>query len=333
MSRYSSRVDRHNSSSHFHRRRHSPDYHDSDHLSKHFRSGDRFNGKLDENRDDFWTHRRLERESIGESGLIKVWGHSPQRHPDSDLSGDEQTYALRDRKDSDESDSSSNSSSDSSEHNSRRHRKKSKKHKKSSKKSKKDSKEKKSKRREDRDKKDKKKKKKKDKQKSDFNDPKNEWIGRNRNINNEEAEEFLRELNEKKRKMLEDKSDEETVGPAPPKGDPQLNPKDFGRALLPGEGSAMAAFVAEGKRIPRRGEIGLTSEEIDSFENVGYVMSGSRHRRMEAVRLRKENQIYSADEKRALALFNKEERTKRETKILSQFKEMIRAKQEEHHKH
>jgi hypothetical protein len=34
-----------------------------------------------------------------------------------------------------------------------------------------------------------------------------------------------------------------------------------------------------------------------------WVMSGSRHRRMEAVRLRKENQIYSADEKRALAMF------------------------------
>ena len=47
-------------------------------------------------------------------------------------------------------------------------------------------------------------------------------------------------------------------------------------------------------------------------------MSGSRHRRMEAVRLRKENQIYSADEKRALAMFNYEERSKREKKILSQ---------------
>ncbi|XP_035223541.1 NKAP family protein CG6066-like [Stegodyphus dumicola] len=87
----------------------------------------------------------------------------------------------------------------------------------------------------------------------------------------------------------------------------------------------MAAYVAEGKRIPRRGEIGLTSEQIQAFEAVGYVMSGSRHRRMEAVRLRKENQIYSADEKRALAMFNREERQKRETKILSQFKEMIKA--------
>ena len=50
----------------------------------------------------------------------------------------------------------------------------------------------------------------------------------------------------------------------------------YGKALLPGEGAAMAAYIAEGRRIPRRGEIGLTSDEIQSFETVGYVMSGSR---------------------------------------------------------
>ncbi|GLG96555.1 NKAP family protein CG6066 [Gryllus bimaculatus] len=105
-----------------------------------------------------------------------------------------------------------------------------------------------------------------------------------------------------------------------------LSSKDYGKALLPGEGAAMAAYVAEGKRIPRRGEIGLTSDQIASFESVGYVMSGSRHRRMEAVRIRKENQIYSADEKRALAMFSKEERQKRENRILSQFKEMVNNK-------
>jgi hypothetical protein len=88
----------------------------------------------------------------------------------------------------------------------------------------------------------------------------------------------------------------------------------------------MAAYVAEGKRIPRRGEIGLTSDEIDNFEQVGFVMSGSRHRRMEAVRIRKENQIYSADEKRALAMFSREERQKRENKILSQFREAVQKK-------
>ena len=47
---------------------------------------------------------------------------------------------------------------------------------------------------------------------------------------------------------------------------------------------------------------------------------------MEAVRLRKENQIYSADEKRALAMFSKEERTKYENKVLGQFRDMVRGK-------
>lgn len=51
----------------------------------------------------------------------------------------------------------------------------------------------------------------------------------------------------------------------------------YGKALLPGEGAAMAAYIAEGKRIPRRGEIGLTSSEIADYESTGYVMSGSRY--------------------------------------------------------
>ena len=103
-------------------------------------------------------------------------------------------------------------------------------------------------------------------------------------------------------------------------------PLDFGKALLPGEGEAMARFVAEGKRIPRRGEIGLQSDEITQFEELGYVMSGSRHRRMEAVRLRKENQIYSADEKRALATFNSEVRSNKEQQLMTQFKGIVDAK-------
>ena len=66
---------------------------------------------------------------------------------------------------------------------------------------------------------------------------------------------------------------------------------DFGKGLLPGEGVAMAEYVANGQRIPRRGEIGMTNDDIDSFEKAGYIMSGNRHRRMEAVRLRKESQV------------------------------------------
>lgn len=58
-----------------------------------------------------------------------------------------------------------------------------------------------------------------------------------------------------------------------------------------GEGAAMAAYVASGQRIPRRGEVGLQAEEIAKFETIGYVMSGSRHNRMNAVRVRKENQV------------------------------------------
>ena len=49
----------------------------------------------------------------------------------------------------------------------------------------------------------------------------------------------------------------------------------------------MSQFVESGQRIPRRGEIGLSSEQIEGFEASGYVMSGSRHRRMNAVRMRK----------------------------------------------
>lgn len=79
----------------------------------------------------------------------------------------------------------------------------------------------------------------------------------------------------KSSKKGEEELASEAFGPTPRVG-PALGHKDFGRALLPGEGAAMAAFVAEGKRIPRRGEIGLTSDEIASYESVGYVMSGSR---------------------------------------------------------
>ncbi len=46
---------------------------------------------------------------------------------------------------------------------------------------------------------------------------------------------------------------------------------------MPGEGAAMAAFIADGKRIPRRGEIGLNADEITVFEEAGFVMSGTRY--------------------------------------------------------
>ena len=241
---------------------------------------------------DYWNRRRKLRESIGKHGVSALWGSSPTTDDNND-SSDEDT-----------------------KHNGKHHYGEEKTKHRSSKKFKKEKK-----------KKDKKHKKKRRKHlySSESDSPQNtDSSDKKIRFKTEEEEQFIRELNEK-RKIAENVEDN-IVGPLPMPSI-ELNNKDFGKALLPGEGAAMAAFVQEGKRIPRRGEIGLTSEEIAAYEDVGFVMSGSRHRRMEAVRIRKENQIYSADEKRALAMFNKEERSKREAKILTQFKEMIKSKQ------
>ena len=48
---------------------------------------------------------------------------------------------------------------------------------------------------------------------------------------------------------------------------------------------------------------------------------------MEAVRIRKENQIYSADERRALAMFHWEEKQKKEAKIAQDFKSLLQNSQ------
>ncbi|KAF5953523.1 hypothetical protein HYC85_006379 [Camellia sinensis] len=97
----------------------------------------------------------------------------------------------------------------------------------------------------------------------------------------------------------------------------------YGGALKPVEGDAIAQYVQQGKRIPRRGEVGLSAEEIQKFESLGYVMSGSRHQRMNAIRIRKENQVYSAVDKRALAMFNYEKKAKREQKVMADLQRLV----------
>ena len=106
----------------------------------------------------------------------------------------------------------------------------------------------------------------------------------------------------------------------------KLDRRDYGGAMLPGEADAIANFVQRGMRIPRRGEVGLTSEEIAAFEQTGFVMSGSRHKRMNAIRIRKENQIYSAEEKRALTMVNFEEKLNREKKLMAQYQKLLNGK-------
>ncbi|KAH9978664.1 ras-induced vulval development antagonist-domain-containing protein [Lactifluus volemus] len=105
-----------------------------------------------------------------------------------------------------------------------------------------------------------------------------------------------------------DTSDEE-VGPQPaaPATTKKLDERAYGGALLRGEGSAMAAFLQEGT----------------DFESVGYVMSGSRHRRMNAVRMRKENQVISAEEKRGILKLQQEEKQRREAILREEFQELL----------
>ncbi|KAI9442332.1 DUF926-domain-containing protein [Lactarius indigo] len=130
------------------------------------------------------------------------------------------------------------------------------------------------------------------------------------------------------RKVNDGDSSDEDVGPLPapvPTAPKKVDERAYGGALLRGEGSAMAAFLQDGTdvRIPRRGEIGLTSNEIDKFESVGYVMSGSRHRRMNAVRMRKENQVISAEEKRGILKLQQEEKQRREAILREEFQELL----------
>lgn len=127
-------------------------------------------------------------------------------------------------------------------------------------------------------------------------------------------------------------SEDEGFGPMPASQQELINNMSqskgsYGGYLLPGEGDAMAEYVKSGMRIPRRGEVGISAEQIDGLEGLGYVMSGSRHRRMNAVRIRKENQVYSAEEKRALAMYNFEEKANRESMLVGELRELLEKRQ------
>lgn len=140
-------------------------------------------------------------------------------------------------------------------------------------------------------------------------------------LDEEELKKFKEMIESKKKSLAPDEEEEADVGPMPlPKAEGHIS---YGGALRPGEGDAIAQYVQQGKRIPRRGEVGLNAEEIQKFEDLGYVMSGSRHQRMNAIRIRKENQVYSAEDKRALAMFNYEEKAKRESKVMSDLQRLV----------
>mmetsp|Transcript_26197 Transcript_26197/g.25036 ORF Transcript_26197/g.25036 Transcript_26197/m.25036 type:complete len:464 (+) Transcript_26197:123-1514(+) len=146
----------------------------------------------------------------------------------------------------------------------------------------------------------------------------------------EEMERFRRDVQGDNRKVREEQNDsDDDIGPLPmvqPEDYAENKEMSYGGALMPGEGAAIAMYVQQNMRIPRRGEIGWSGEEINGLEDEGYVMSGSRHARMNAVRIRKENQVYSAEEKRALALITFEEKQQKDNKVVGDFRQMLTQK-------
>jgi predicted RNA-binding protein with RPS1 domain len=149
-------------------------------------------------------------------------------------------------------------------------------------------------------------------------------------------EDELKQAKEMKRAIQGDASGDSEDGMEGPMPLPQSNAANagggndssaYGNALLPGEGQAIAQYVQQNLRIPRRGEIGYSGDDIEHYEHSGYVMSGSRHAKMNAVRIRKENQVYSAEEQRALALITMEENQQKEAQLMEDFRTMLKEKQ------
>ncbi|CAK9147046.1 unnamed protein product [Ilex paraguariensis] len=106
---------------------------------------------------------------------------------------------------------------------------------------------------------------------------------------------MFKEMIEMRKKAATD--NEPMVGPVPlPRAEGHIS---YGGALRPGEGDAIAQYVQQGKRIPRRGEVGLSADEISKFESLG------------------------AEDKRALAMFNYEEKAKREQKVMADLQRLV----------
>ncbi|UKK02230.2 hypothetical protein MACK_001586 [Theileria orientalis] len=143
---------------------------------------------------------------------------------------------------------------------------------------------------------------------------------------NKESEESSNELKPNRTTVdqVNGSDSDDEYGPKPLKVKPSLEKRiNYGNELLPGEGDAIAQFVQKGKRIPRRGEVGLTSDEIENFEKIGYVMSGSRHRAINAMRIKKESMVLTAEQEKAKMLEKYQARMNKENEIVNNLKEML----------
>ena len=73
----------------------------------------------------------------------------------------------------------------------------------------------------------------------------------------------------------------------------------------------------------------MSSEAINNYEKLGYVMSGNRHKKMNIARESKEIQIFTVEEKKALAIFNLEEQQRKEINIINNFKKILKSKKDD----
>ncbi|KAJ2543989.1 hypothetical protein GGF49_001631 [Coemansia sp. RSA 1853] len=118
-----------------------------------------------------------------------------------------------------------------------------------------------------------------------------------------------------------DDNSDSGIGPMPAQDyKPTISENGLGSVDRSGEGMLSSGFMQSGDRIPRRGEIGMDLNKIEQWENAGYVMSGNRRSRVNDTHVHREGQVITADEKRQMLLQNQEERQKKESQIISEFR-------------
>ncbi|KAJ2531495.1 hypothetical protein GGH20_001484, partial [Coemansia sp. RSA 1937] len=128
-------------------------------------------------------------------------------------------------------------------------------------------------------------------------------------------------------RQSQDENSDSEIGPMPAQDyKPAILEHGLGNVQQSGDGLLSSGFMQSGDRIPRRGEIGMDLNKIEQWENAGYVMSGNRRSRVNDTHVQREGQVITADEKRQMLLQNQEERQKKETQIISEFRDMLSKK-------
>lgn len=98
--------------------------------------------------------------------------------------------------------------------------------------------------------------------------------------------------------------------------------------VLPKHPSQMTReeFLSQFKRAPRRGEIGLSAEEIDHAEALGYVMSGSRSKAAHLFVNRVQRQLHERDAAKRDQQFRQVEDERHDTHLIEALANLVKSK-------